>query len=245
MRFARCITAFGLLPTALTLAQSNVDPTDKWSWSENAGWLNWRDAAAASQGAMVQATFLSGFVWAENAGWINLGDGDPGLPGGNEAHYANAAGVDFGVNRDASTSELFGFAWGENIGWINFEGGALATPPNPARVESAGGACRLGGFAWAENVGWINLDDATHFVGLDSSVCTPCPGPRGDANCDGAANFFDIDPFLLALFDIGTYRNTFCGGLQCTVDASCDGNVDFFDIDPFLTCLFGGCPPCP
>ncbi len=62
----------------------------------------------------------------------------------------------------------------------------------------------------------------------------------GDANCDGSVDFFDIDPFLLALFDPSAYAAAHPG---CdNGDVNRDGNVDFFDIDPFLACLFGGCP---
>jgi hypothetical protein len=73
----------------------------------------------------------------------------------------------------------------------------------------------------------------------------PCPGQRGDANCDGAVNFFDIDPFLTALFDLSVYECGYCGRSICAVDVDCSGAVDFFDIDPFLDCLFAMCPACP
>ncbi len=78
-------------------------------------------------------------------------------------------------------------------------------------------------------------------------VGNPCPGERGDTNCDGNIDFFDIDPFLLALFDLPAYQATFCGGSTCAADIDCTGQVDFFDIDPFLACLFdvNGCPACP
>ncbi len=78
-------------------------------------------------------------------------------------------------------------------------------------------------------------------------VCpsTGCPGNRGDTNCDGGIDFFDIDPFLLALFNPAQYASTFCGGSICAADIDCSGQVDFFDIDPFLACLFTACPPCP
>ncbi len=75
-------------------------------------------------------------------------------------------------------------------------------------------------------------------------VCE-CPGARGDANCDGAVDFFDIDPFLLALFIPNQYAATYCDGLACAVDVDCSGGVDFFDIDGFIACLFGGCAACP
>jgi hypothetical protein len=68
---------------------------------------------------------------------------------------------------------------------------------------------------------------------------------RGDANCDGAVDFFDIDPFLLALFDLPNYQATYCDGSLVAADVDCSGAIDFFDIDPFLSCLFSTCPPCP
>ena len=75
------------------------------------------------------------------------------------------------------------------------------------------------------------------------SVASPAMGQVGDMNCDGAVNFFDIDPFLLALFDRPT--DAFCNGDICAVDIDCSGAVDFFDIDPFVGCLFATCPDCP
>ena len=64
------------------------------------------------------------------------------------------------------------------------------------------------------------------------------PAGDGDANCDGLIDFFDIDPFLLALFDSVGYAATYPGCLQFA-DVDDSGAVDFFDIDPFLAVLFG------
>jgi len=193
----------GLLFAALALAafapmahaqDSNVNATNKYTWGENIGWMNWRDAGnpVTSQGAVIRSTFLSGFVWAENVGWINLGDGTPAGPG---VQYANVNGTDFGVNRNSVTGNLTGFAWGENIGWINFGGGALATPAQPARFVAG----RLNGFAWAENVGWINLSltDAGKFV----SAIIPCglsdiAGPGPSVGPDGELTADDIILFI-------------------------------------------------
>ncbi len=61
----------------------------------------------------------------------------------------------------------------------------------------------------------------------------------GDTNCDGAVNFFDIDPFILALFDPAAYAGEFPDCSILRADTSGDGGVNFFDIDPFLTILFG------
>ncbi len=64
----------------------------------------------------------------------------------------------------------------------------------------------------------------------------------GDLNCDGAVDFFDIDPFILALFDASGYAAQFPDCDRRSADANQDGDVNFFDIDAFLQCLFGACP---
>lgn len=61
--------------------------------------------------------------------------------------------------------------------------------------------------------------------------------PRGDMNCDGATNNFDIDPFVQALVDPPGYAQAFpnCDPLQGDVNA--DGLFNNFDIDPFVAVL--------
>ncbi len=69
----------------------------------------------------------------------------------------------------------------------------------------------------------------------------PVPNP-GDPNCDGVIDFFDVDPFLLALFDPGGYAAAHPDCFLENADLDRSGRVDFFDIDPFVACLFGACP---
>lgn len=73
--------------------------------------------------------------------------------------------------------------------------------------------------------------------GIDAALLVTVSRP-GDTNCDGRVDFFDIDPFILALFDPAAYLAAFphCG--LDNADASLDGSVNFFDIDPFLALLF-------
>jgi hypothetical protein len=68
------------------------------------------------------------------------------------------------------------------------------------------------------------------------------PFTSGDTNCDGQVNFFDIDPFLMALFNPSGYAAAYPACSLLTADCNGDANVNFFDIDPFLDCLFNGCP---
>lgn len=50
----------------------------------------------------------------------------------------------------------------------------------------------------------------------------------GDANTNGAANFFDIPGFISVLS---------AGGYQDEVDCNKDGKCDFLDVTPFVACL--------
>jgi hypothetical protein len=69
---------------------------------------------------------------------------------------------------------------------------------------------------------------------------TCAAGQLGDLNCDGAVNAFDIDPFVLALTDSGTYAEQFPACDYMLADVNGDGAVNAFDIDPFVLVLTGG-----
>jgi hypothetical protein len=63
---------------------------------------------------------------------------------------------------------------------------------------------------------------------------------RGDLNCDGAVDFGDINPFVLALSNPAAYAAVYPA---CNIfNGDCDGNgyVDFGDINPFVAILSGG-----
>ncbi|MEM0492705.1 MAG: M14 family zinc carboxypeptidase [Candidatus Thermoplasmatota archaeon] len=63
----------------------------------------------------------------------------------------------------------------------------------------------------------------------------------GDINCDGAVNFGDINPFILALTSGETaYYQKYPDGYYYTADINQDGYVDFGDINPFVRLLTGG-----
>ena len=212
-----CPLAFILAAACVASAQSNIDPTNKFGWTENCGWTNWRDANAGAQGVVVGPTFLRGFIWGENVGWINTGNG--------AGPYLNSNNTNFGVNILGS-GFLSGFAWGENIGWINF-GTQPSIGAQGARYDSV--ARRFRGYAWGENIGWVNLDDATRYVALAPACCP------GDADSSGVVNFTDIT-FVLA--NLGA---SYGGGNTGPGDADCSGTVNFTDITIVLANLGAAC----
>ena len=234
MRIAFGLVVVGALPI-VAAAQSNITPANRHSWSENAGWLTWR--FGSTQGARMMPRFLAGFIWSENLGWINLGNGIVG-PCGQYPAAASQSGSAFGVNleRDAGDPQgrrvlLTGYAWGENCGWINFGGGALASPPLPAYIDTGGPGLlsgRLRGFAWSENEGWINLDVVT--AGQHAAFCY--------ANCDGSGG----SPALTAN-DFQCFINRYANQ---DADANCDGStgtpcLTANDFQCFLNAFAAGC----
>lgn len=208
-------------------AQLQVSPAHKFAWSENCGYLNFKDAGDpdGAQGVRVHGAFLSGYVWGENIGWIHLGSG--------AGPYVNTNGTNYGVNYNGGTGALSGYAWAENVGWVNFSGGAMAVPANGARIDV--GAQRLRGYAWGENIGWINLDDATKYVGL------ACPADLDDGSGngvpDGGVDINDLLFFLMA-FEAGTLPADLDNG---TGNGVPDGGVDINDLLFFLGRFEQGC----
>lgn len=145
---------FIALCASCALADTTISPTQKFAYSANAGWINFRpDQPVSSTGIVVGEFFLSGFAYGANIGWLDLGDGTP--PNG--IQYQNNSAVDFGVNHDGA-GNLSGMAYGANIGWINF-GWAAPNDANRPRVNLLTG--EFSGFAYSGNLGWINLGTNT------------------------------------------------------------------------------------
>ncbi|MBK7403080.1 MAG: hypothetical protein IPJ41_00255 [Phycisphaerales bacterium] len=222
MRSNFAIPATMLLAAPIASAQSDVSPSHKFTWGENIGFMNWRDAGdpVAQQGvrfhdAPNNNAFLSGFVWAENTGWINLGDGSPA----DGRAYGNTDGADCGVNIDDGGS-LSGLGWGENIGWVNFSTkGALKDSNQDAKFDFA--AHRIRGYAWGENVGWINMDDDEDYVAF---LCV------ADFNADGVVDTRDVLAFLNAWV-----------ARDSRADINGDGVIDTRDVLAFLNLWTAGC----
>jgi hypothetical protein len=92
------------------------------------------------------------------------------------------------------------------------------------------------GAAWTESDGFDLDATLVRRACADSNVF----GTAGDMNCDGAINFDDIDPFVLALTGQAAYEAAYpnCNWLNADTDG--DGTVTFDDIDGFVAVLAGG-----
>jgi hypothetical protein len=133
----------------------NIDSTDKYAWSENAGWLNF---GPTNGGVTVYADHLEGFAWAENIGWVKLGS----YTSGGTHTYTNTSAADYGVNN--TNGVLSGYAWSETAGWINF------SPTHGGVTIGADG--RFDGYAWAENVGWVHFQNVSPAYNIRQTLIT-------------------------------------------------------------------------
>jgi hypothetical protein len=79
--------------------------------------------------------------------------------------------------------------------------------------------------------------DADFALIVSGVVAGGCAFDAADANCDGAIDAFDIEPFIDLLVNPSPTPCSPCAG-----DVNGDGTIDAFDIEPFIDCLLGGCP---
>ncbi len=82
---------------------------------------------------------------------------------------------------------------------------------------------------------WLT-DDCGNYVSDKARLIVPRPG---DLNCDGAEDFGDINPFVLALTNPAAYQQKFPDCRLLQGDCNGDGLVDFGDINPFVRILTG------
>ncbi|MBN2445581.1 MAG: hypothetical protein JXO22_02575 [Phycisphaerae bacterium] len=84
--------------------------------------------------------------------------------------------------------------------------------------------------------------DQELFVGTDAgNIYRIYYGPLpSDLNCDGIADVFDIDPFVLAITAPSAYVVMYPDCDLSAGDMNADGFVDIFDIDGFVRCITSG-----
>lgn len=128
-------------------------------------------------------------------------------------------------------------------GGDGFRSSPLALPPGFAGALASGGSITLHLTAVSSGTGFTfhsrNFADPT--VRPMLTITASAAFIRGDVNCDGAFNNFDIDPFVLALIDAQAYASAFPGCDRLRADMDQDLAVTNFDIDPFVNCLVNGC----
>ncbi|MDM8548647.1 hypothetical protein QUF72_01165 [Desulfobacterales bacterium HSG2] len=172
-------------------AMAEGSDTEKYAWSENAGWVNFRQDHG---GATVHETHLSGYAWAENIGWIKLGGTGSGE---STPCYANDSATNWGVNRVSDTGELSGYAWRGTAGWINFNSADLQG--KKVTVDSDGNS---EGYAWSENAGWI------HFKNTDIPYIVRII-LAGDVNDSGKVDLGDAIDALKVVADLPSDVNVY------------------------------------
>jgi hypothetical protein len=153
-----------LQPRVSASAATSVNSTNKYAYSADAGWIDFRGNTNA--GAIIGEFVCSGYLYGANVGWIHLGSNAPA----NGIQYQNNSATDYGVNNDGQ-GNLRGFAYGANIGWIKFESNGAP------KVDLNTG--RLSGSVYSANCGWISLSNAFALVQTDT-----IPGGV-DSNADG------------------------------------------------------------
>ena len=157
-----------------SMAVSTVSKIEKYVWSANTGWIDFRPGSA--EGVAFNEGYLSGFAYSPNIGWLNLGDGTPV----NGFAYSNTDGVDSGVNL-APNGDLSGLAWSATSGWINF-GWAASNNSRRARINILTGEAF--GYAYGANIGWIYLAGLT----TDTIRCI-------DDDNDGLGDAWEMEQF--------------------------------------------------
>jgi hypothetical protein len=79
--------------------------------------------------------------------------------------------------------------------------------------------------------------------GLFQLNISSIPVIRGDMNCDGTVNNFDIDAFVLAVTSPAAYQTAFPECPLHAADINGDNFQNNFDIDAFVDCIINhGCP---
>lgn len=164
----------------------------------------------------------------------------------------NGIGVDLGWRGVPGFENLNGeTSFTPTEGFLNkdYDNGRLIvynfTVPSDQSLVGATGEFSLGGVQFITTTGpdrplpyvyeipWAAVEKAQFTIVPGSPTYTPA-----DTNCDGAVDFFDIDPFLTGLFTPSVYAGSYPDCDISTCDTNQDSTVDFFDIDPFLNSLF-------
>ncbi len=198
-----------------------------YAWSENIGWISFKEGGANSSNVVeVKADgSLVGYAWSEHIGWVQFG-GLSNIPSttGNPSINARIDGNSL-VGWARAVVGISGVNTGGWDGWISLRG--LSTTAAPYGVSVNGN--NFGSYAWGSDVvGWIDFSGVSKITQAAS-----CTGPGGITIADGSTY---------------TYKNV-------SVDGTCIGDEQRSCSDGKLSGTFttpGGCiieppvvPPVP
>lgn len=105
--------------------------------------------------------------------------------------------------------------------------------PGPVSFDAEAGETLTVDLAAADTNEWYYYWDATCRLLIESGVSSVV----GDLDCDGAVDFDDINPFVLALSGQAGYEAAYPDCNWYNADCDEDGDVDFDDINPFVNIL--------
>jgi len=148
------VTSLTFIPTGPISAA--VSQTDKYSWNNQVGWINWAYPGGNVQ-VPIGAGELRGMTYIlSDESWISL----------NCLNTANCGPSNYQVNSDAN-GNLSHWAWSGNHGWISFScttGGAagenICNNSNYG-VTVATSTGEFNGYAYSSNIGWISFNCKT------------------------------------------------------------------------------------
>lgn len=217
-----------------SVTNGTIDPSFKYSWGENFGWMNW-----VANGGNVQITdsLVTGYVWSGEYGWINLSPANGGV--------ANNC---FG--------QLSGNAWSSALGWINMSGvvindagkftGIAGTASTSAgritfdcvncdvrtdwrkcSLRDSGGGTISGPLS--SNPVNITIDQRLDMLDDAAKKLTNSFAERVDLNQDGIIDIIDFNILLV------NWGSTEAGNIA---DINLDGVVDILDMN--LIMIFWG-----
>lgn len=181
-----------------------------------AGVCAWNGASWVARDAGLDFRIMPGFILARGVTTFDDGRGPAFYLGGSFAGDANVP------RHVARWNETLG-SWasvGDGIDDLSRGTYVLALIPHDDGT-TVGGALYAGGNFVNAAGQWV--------PGVARWGCL-----RGDVNCDARVDFFDVDPFLVALFAPGDHPTLYPDCAVIHADANGDGAVDLFDVDPFI-----------
>ena len=139
------------IATPVLASETNgvINPSYKYAWGENMGWLNFAATSTGDvyNGLNITSSAVTGYAWSSAGGWINFAPNNGG------------------VTNDGN-GILGGYAWSSQKGWIDMTGVMI----NTATGKFSGTAGTSGSTAGRINFSCDNCDVRTDWRPI--SICT-------------------------------------------------------------------------